>query len=275
MSLMHRLIVAAAALALAGAAVAAEPPAPAKEKVAFKSGGLTLTGLLFKPDGPGPFPAVVWNHGSEKNPGGGPQFGTVAGIFVPRGYVVFAPIRRGHEMSEGRYILDERDAARGRGEGPQTVVRLLETEQLDDQLAGLDYVKHLPYVDASRIAVAGCSFGGIQTLLGAERGVYRAAISISPAAQSWQGSPLLRERLLRAVRNINVPVMLLQPAKDDSLEPSRVLGAEFTKLKKPYVGKIYPATGPEEEQKHCFGGARGMHVWEDDAFAFLERSVHP
>jgi hypothetical protein len=70
-------------------------------------------------------------------------------------------------------------------------------------------------------------------------------------------------------------VMLLQPAKDDSLEPSHVLGAEFVKLKKPYVGKVYPATGPDEEQRHCFGGARGMHVWADDAVAFLDRSVRP
>ena len=72
---------------------------------------------------------------------------------------------------------------------------------------------------------------------------------------------MLRDRLIRAVRNISIPVMLIQPAKDDSLEPSRVLGAEFTKRGKSYVGKVYPATGPEEEQRHCFGGARGMHVW--------------
>ena len=265
----------AAVLALGIAASASQAPPPAKERVSFKSHGLTLTGFLFKPDGPGPFPAVVWNHGSEKNPGGGPQFDGVANVFVPHGYVVFAPVRRGHQMSEGRYILDERDAARGRGEAPQTIVRLLETEQLDDQLAGLDYVRHLPYVDTARLAVAGCSFGGIQTLLGAERGVYKAAIAISPAAQSWEGNGLLRDRLLRAVRKIDIPVMLIQPAKDDSLEPSRVLGAEFTKLKKSYVGKVYPATGPEEEQKHCFGGARGMHVWADDAIAFLKGAVRP
>jgi dipeptidyl aminopeptidase/acylaminoacyl peptidase len=266
----------AAVLALAISAVAAQAPPLPKERVSFKSHGLMLTGFLFKPDGPGPFPAIVWNHGSEKNPGGAPQFDGVANVFVPHGYVVFAPIRRGHQMSEGQYISDERDRARqsgGAAAAQRTVVHLLETEQLDDQLAGLDYVRHFPYVDTARLAVAGCSFGGIQTLLGAERGVYKAAIAISPAAQSWEGNGLLRDRLMRAVRNITVPVMLLQPAKDDSLEPSRVLGAEFMKLKKPYVGKVYPATGPEEEQCHCFGGARGDHVWADDAVVFLEKSI--
>jgi dienelactone hydrolase len=276
MPLMTRIVGAAIGVMLAAAMIAAQTPAIAKEKVSFNSHGLTLTGFLFKPDGNGPFPAVIWNHGSEANPGGGPQFDTVAKIFVPHGYVVFAPIRRGHQMSEGRYILDERDAARGGrpGEAARTIVHLLETEQLDDQLAGLEYVKHLGYVDTSRLVVAGCSFGGIETLLGAERGAgYKAAIAISPAAQSWANNLLLRDRLVHAVQRISIPVFLLQPAKDDSLEPSRVLGAEFTRLKKPYVGKIYPADGPEEEQRHCFGGARGMHVWANDALAFVDQSV--
>jgi hypothetical protein len=35
--------------------------------VTFPSGKLTLHGVLHKPDGPGPFPAVVYNHGSGRN----------------------------------------------------------------------------------------------------------------------------------------------------------------------------------------------------------------
>ena len=37
---------------------------PAAEPVSFPSGTLTLQGVLYKPEGPGPFPAVVYNHGS-------------------------------------------------------------------------------------------------------------------------------------------------------------------------------------------------------------------
>jgi hypothetical protein len=33
--------------------------------------------------------------------------------------------------------------------------------------------------------------------------------------------------------------------------------------------------GPEEEPRHCFGGARGMHVWAADALAFVDQYVHP
>jgi dienelactone hydrolase len=270
----------ACAIVAGVATVAAQRGEPAfgKQRVMFRSGNLTLIGFLFKPDGPGPFPAVVWNHGSEKSPGTGPEFDTVAGIFVPAGYVVFAPMRRGHGLSQGTYIADQVEQVR-QAQGPQAarqaVVRLLETEQLDDQLAGLDYVKHLDYVDSTRLVVAGCSYGGIQTLLGAERGVgYQAAVAISPAAESWNGNPLLRDRLVRAVGKITVPVMILQPPKDASLEPIRVLGNELGRLGKPHVLKLYPVTGPEDEQTHCFGGAKGMHVWASDALAFVASALH-
>lgn len=251
--------------------------AAVRQPVAFRSGDLALLGFLFKPEGEGPFPAVVWNHGSEFAPGRRQHLDAAAKVFLPAGYVLFMPVRRGHEGSEGAYIVDEIRRAR-ETEGPDAANRLvvskLETEQLDDQLAGLEFLRSLPFVDASRVVVVGGSYGGIQSLLGAERGAgYRAAVAISPAAMSWEGNPLLRTRLLQAVRKIEIPVMILQPPKDDSLEPCRVLGAEFERLGKPFSGKIYPPEGlSEDEQEHCFGG-KGARVWADDALTFLEPSL--
>ena len=269
------LTVSVAALAAHGQAPSPTTAAIVKRPVTFRSAGLKLTGFLFKPEGAGPFPALLWNHGSERAPGRGRQFDAAAEIFGRAGYVLFAPVRRGHDGSEGEYIVDQINHAR-ESAGPQAanrlVVRMLETEQLDDQLAGLAYLKGLPFVDSSRIVVAGCSYGGIQTLLGAESGAgYRAAVAISPAALSWQGNPLLQTRLLHAVRKIEIPVMILQPPKDASLEPVHVLGGEFKRLGKPFVGKVYPLEGPEDQQGHCFGGAIGMHVWADDVLAFLKQ----
>src|SRR6185503_16194611 len=43
--------------------VRAGSPAPA-ETISFPSGALTLRGVLYRPPGPGPFPAVLYNHGS-------------------------------------------------------------------------------------------------------------------------------------------------------------------------------------------------------------------
>src|SRR5258708_19391955 len=90
----------------------------AKERVTFRSDDLTLVGYLFKPHGPGPFPAVIWNHGSERSPGQGRQFDSVAALFVPYGYVVFAPVRRGHDHSEGVYIVDQIARTRAPSRGP-------------------------------------------------------------------------------------------------------------------------------------------------------------
>jgi dipeptidyl aminopeptidase/acylaminoacyl peptidase len=42
------------------------------EEVVFPIGGRELHGFLWKPDGAGPFPAILWNHGSEKLPGSQP-----------------------------------------------------------------------------------------------------------------------------------------------------------------------------------------------------------
>lgn len=274
---MKRSLQRVAFLLFAASLAAAARAAPAT-KVTFESGGLTLVGYLYHPDGTGPWPALIWNHGSEKDPAAGRQFETVAAAFVPAGYLVFAPVRRGHGESEGDYIVDRLKFTAGQlggDEANRLTVRLLETEQLADQLAGLEYVKQLPFVDSERIVVAGCSYGGIETLLGAEKGTgYKAAISISPGALSWDRNDYLKKRLVNAAGRIKIPVMLIQPAKDASLAPSQILGAAAARAGAPFTVKVYPPTGPEKEQAHCFGGAGGMHVWVDDAKAFFEAHLH-
>jgi carboxymethylenebutenolidase len=152
------------------------------------------------------------------------------------------------------------------------VVHLLETEQLDDQLAGLAYVKQPAFVDSSRLAVAGCSYGGIQTLLGAKKNVgYKAAISIS-SALSWAHNTFLQKRLIQSLQDINMPVLLLQPARDASLEPSRILGAEAARLGKPLTTKVYRDTGPRMSEATALGAPK-VHVWAEEAKAFPAANV--
>jgi dienelactone hydrolase len=271
----RELLISALILAVAASGTAsAQSPRFQKQRVSYPSGRLTLVGYLYRPDGPGPFPTLIWNHGSEPDPAGAPQFDSVAAIFVPAGYAVLAPVRRGHSGSQGDYIQD-RIAATFRQSGPDAaerlMVQLMESEQLSDQLAGLSYAKTLAFVDTSRLVVAGCSYGGIQTLLAAERGAgFKAALAISPAALSWRGHAVLQERLIEAVRRIDIPVLLIQPPQDPSLEPAHRLGAEARRLgKTAFTAKVYPATMPESQQGHCFGGAKGMHNWASEALEFF------
>ena len=39
------------------------------ELITFKSGGLTLKGFIWKPEGSGPFPAILWNYGAKSGRG--------------------------------------------------------------------------------------------------------------------------------------------------------------------------------------------------------------
>lgn len=70
------------------------------------SGAVTLEATLFKPDGPGPFPLVVFNHGKNagdlhQQPRSRPL--AFAREFVRRGYAVIAPNRQGFAGSGGTY----------------------------------------------------------------------------------------------------------------------------------------------------------------------------
>jgi dienelactone hydrolase len=114
--------------------------------------------------------------------------------------------------------LLERDRSRLGKEARQHLqFVLLTTEHLNDVTAGLSFLKSFPGIDAHRVAVVGHSFGGQLTLLAAERdSTIRAAVAFAAGAQSWESWPELRERLLTAVQETTVPVMLIHAANDYS-----------------------------------------------------------
>src|SRR6202142_2025670 len=254
-------------------------PQTTKERVTFTSNGLTLVGYLYKPAGDGTFPAVIWNHGNEQDPTSGPELDAIANILVPAGYVVFAPMREGQGGSQGEYIqnqIQQKLSSNGAAASQQLFVQLMEGSQLDDQLAGLAYVKSLPDVDQNRLAVAGCSHGGIQAILAAEQGAgYKAAIAISPGSESWDSNPLLQQTLTKAVSSINIPVFLIHPEKDTSVEPGYTLAQEFLRLNKSYSLKIYPPFGADDEQGPCFGDGNGFHWLSSDVLSFLANAFSP
>jgi len=236
------------------------------EPISFRSGDLELKGFVWKPAGVGPFPALLWNHGSEKSPG---TVESVGRYFVDKGYVFFVPHRRGQGRSPGPYIMDELAQAGSRTQRDRMLVDLHEMH-LQDQLAGLEYLNSLPYVDKNRIAVMGFSFGGIQTMLAVERGPgYRVAVNCSGAAETWRGSPHLRERLTEAANKAAIPVFFLQAENDHDLTPNRVLSEEMRKTGKIAEAKVYPAfgTGPREGHSFC---VRGTDIWGPDVVKFIE-----
>lgn len=235
------------------------------ETVSYKNGDLELRAFLYRPAGPGPFPAIVYNHGSEKNLA---YIDRLALPFVRQGYLFFAPNRRGHGRSPGTYIVDILSTLR-EAEWSQALVRLHE-EQLSDQLSGVAYLRTLPFVDSNRIGVYGWSFGGIQTLLAAERtdSGYKAAVSCAGAAQSWPTAPDLRARLTEAAQKAVMPIFLLQAQNDHSLAALEGLSETLRRSGKPHQARVYPAFGTTPQQGHEFC-AQGSEIWGPEVFAFF------
>src|SRR5205807_7328146 len=134
------------------------------ETVTFPSGEITLHGVLYKPEGTGPFPAVIFNHGSAPGMMSEQGFAAVGPVFASHGWVFFGPYRRGQGLSAsvGTYIGDEIAAATktgGLASGSAKMVRLLETDHLNDQVAPLTWPSTQKFVQADRTAAAGHSFG--------------------------------------------------------------------------------------------------------------------
>jgi carboxymethylenebutenolidase len=246
----------------------ADSPAESRrdpQEVIFPGGSRPLRGFLLKPDGAGPFPAVIWNHGSEKEPG---FHAGMAQFYVSHGYAYFAPHRRGQGNSPGEYIMDEIRSGMPWTRGTRMVE--LQVEHNKDVIAALDYLKSQQFVDPNRIAVTGCSFGGIQTLLTGEHAAgVRALVPFAPGAMSWERAPALQLRLKRAVTHARAPIFLLQAANDFSLAPSRELGHEAKIHHVDFRAKVYPPLGSTPQEGHgkfC----RSFEIWGEDVLDFLD-----
>ncbi len=141
-------------------------PAALITTVAIASGPLKLQASLVRPLGAGRFRAIVYNHGSEADPSSDHRR-AIGAFFQSHGYVVLFPYRRGASGSEGVH-WEKRVAGVPEAQRSAAIVRAIEEEN-DDVLAAIEWVKKLTYVDPRRVSVAGCSFGGIHSLLAAER----------------------------------------------------------------------------------------------------------
>ncbi len=239
------------------------------ERITFENGELTLGGMLWKPAGSGPFRAVLWNHGSEKAPGLETSNPLLGPVFVERGYVFFMPFRRGQGTSEGTLIVDATNAAEPPRQG-EVIAELHTTTQLRDQLAGLAYLRGLDYVDDAAVAVAGWSYGGIQTVLGAgdPSADYVAAVSFTPASQAWEGNRFLQEAMLGVAMRTKVPFLFIQAENDYSLVPTKALADAMEAFGGTATRSIYPAFGTTEQDGHEFA-VRGADIWGDEVFGFL------
>ena len=253
--------------------------------VVVRSGEVQLRGLLWRPRGRGPFPAILFNHGSGRTREELERLGpyerkaeTIGPVFARHGYAFLYLFRRGVGLSADQGvnsvdIMNAEFAAHGQDARNAIQLQLLENREINDSLAGLAFLRALPEVDSRRIAVVGESFGGSLTVLEAERDpAVRAAVIFSCTGYSWDKSPQLRERLLAAVDRAAPPFFFIHAANDYSLAPGKALDAELKRLRKRSRLKIYPPVGRSADDGHGFLYLR-VSMWESDVFAFLDEHM--
>src|SRR5260370_13962095 len=163
------------------------------QEVTIQAGKYQLHGCYWTPDGPGPYPVMIFNHGSERNPApcGPPDLGH---FYQKKGYAFFTFQRHGHGASPGDYIMDLQKQAYlahpfNRSAAESEAVGLQELYNKDVE-AAVAWLKEQKWADTQHIAMTGISFSGAQTLLPAEKGLWiKAFLPFAPAPHSR--NPLL------------------------------------------------------------------------------------
>jgi dienelactone hydrolase len=187
--------------------------------------------------------------------------------------IFFAFQRRGHGASEGPYIGDLQKQINWQfpiGPARQTETILLHEDYNADVTIAVRYLLARGDVDPNRVVMTGVSFGGIQSLLSAEKGLgLRGFIVFAPGAQMWF-NPMLRERLARATRNARAPIFLAQAENDFSTGPIQSLGPIVEAKGRPSRVILYPAFGRTQQEGHAgFAVHGGIAVWRNDVSKFL------
>ena len=170
----------------------------------YKDEKVSMAGILLKPDGTGPFPAVLISHGKGGN---AEAFGmNHAREFVKWGLVCIAP-NYTHAGGKDKKADDKG----GDGASEENVKRALKC---------LDVLESLPYVDKKRLGAYGHSMGGFVTIGTAATAPDRlkaAAITgsgIAPRA----GLPAPSAELAAKVRT---PFLILHGANDRTVRPEQ------------------------------------------------------
>lgn len=103
---------------------------------------LDLAGMLFVPDGEGPFPAVVIIHGSGPSKRDRNWYLTLSSFLQKNGVSVLLPDKRGSEKSEGDWYTSSFE------------------DLATDTLAAINYLKSQEIVEVSQLGIIGLSQGG-------------------------------------------------------------------------------------------------------------------
>ncbi|WP_229448031.1 dienelactone hydrolase family protein [Massilia sp. CF038] len=239
---------------------------------AGSDGQARLQTTVFRPNGPGPFPLLIINHGKDT---GEPQYQQrdrfiyMATAFVKRGYAVLVPMRQGFANSSGSYANHGCNmTANGQA-------------QADDVLSTIAFARQQKWIDSDRIVVAGQSYGGLATIALGTRDVpgvrglinFAGGLRDDGAGCDWRGE--LVQAFANYGANSKVPSLWMYGVNDSLFGPdlvSRMYGA--------YVGQGGHARlhefGVFKRDSHGMIASRdGEKIWWKETEPFLREVGMP
>ena len=257
-------------------------PAPVNVEVPLTVKGMfgektvTLSAFEYRPEGSGPFPAIVLSHGSPVSPAARPtqnaKFPVASAVFVKWGFVVLNPLRRGYGQSGGSFEEDY-----GSCTNPYFVEAGLETAK--DIAAAVAYLRKQPFVDGNRIVLVGTSAGGWGSLAAASRGdvPIRGVVNFAGGRGGMQknmpNNNCAPDRLVAAAGRLGktaaVPSLWLYTENDWFFAPdlSRQMHTAYTESGGKAAYHLLPAIG--KDGHGLIGFKDGVTLWQDKVEAFF------
>src|SRR5262245_37018060 len=216
--------------------VVSEKDSPVMQTWIKANDGLYIAAAVRKPNGQGPFPAIVMFHGA---PGGrgmdqlvggsrGDHGGPAWERFLQEGYVVAVADYRGGDWNQVNT--------------PSPTL----TTAIDDGITVVDYVQNLPYVKRSDVSVYGVSLGGNLAMFLASRVPALHAVVVGAPAPFWflgiksrdetKADPEVAKQNIAPIR---MPVLIIVGTEDRLMPLGISLHDELAKQGKPVRMEIY------------------------------------
>jgi dipeptidyl-peptidase-4 len=177
-----------------------------------------------------------------------------------QGYLVFTVDNRGSD---------------NRGFAFESVIhRNVGTNEIEDQIKGVDYLKSLPYVDANRLALHGWSFGGFMTtsIMLRKPDLFKVGVAGGPVTDWKYYEVMYGERYmdtptenpkgfnesstLNYVKNLKGKLLLIHGTSDDTV----VMQHNFTLIKKFIEAEKQVDFFPYPMHEHNVGGKDRVHL---------------
>jgi dienelactone hydrolase len=254
-------------------------------RIPARGGRYEIAATILRPEGAGPFGAVILNHGvpgSAKErlaESAAADFNAAAPVFARRGYVVVMPMRRGFGATGGDFAEDA-------GPCRKPDYMRAESEAAEDVMAAYDFARGLPYVDGSRMILAGQSAGGIVSMFAAGTRQPQGLLAVLGFAAGRGGNPDIRPGVPCAVepvakvfdtlgKSVKVPVLFHYAENDRFFNPAttRLWFERFTAggAQGEYV--MQPAFG--KDGHYVFSDLVGVRYWLPAVEKFLAKHNIP